>query len=46
MLGAAHHLGAGVAKDPVTALAWLTRARISPASSTRSAMRCCKRSRR
>ena len=25
--GAAHHLGAGVARDPVAALAWLTRAR-------------------
>jgi hypothetical protein len=27
MLGAAHHLGAGVARDPIAALAWLTRAR-------------------
>jgi uncharacterized protein len=27
MLGAAYHLSAGVARDPVTALAWLTRAR-------------------
>jgi TPR repeat protein len=27
MLGAAHHIGAGVARDPVAALAWLTRAR-------------------
>jgi TPR repeat protein len=27
MLGAAHHLGAGVERDPVSALAWLTRAR-------------------
>jgi TPR repeat protein len=27
MLGAAHHLGAGVARDRVAALAWLTRAR-------------------
>ena len=27
MLGAAHHLGAGTNHDPVTALAWLIRAR-------------------
>ena len=27
MLGAAHHLGAGVPRDPVAALAWLMRAR-------------------
>ena len=27
MLGAAHHLGAGVVRDPVAALAWLMRAR-------------------
>src|SRR5262245_37854007 len=27
MLGAAHHLGAGVARDPVAALGWLMRAR-------------------
>ena len=26
MLGAAHHLGAAVARDPVLALAWLLRA--------------------
>jgi TPR repeat protein len=29
MLGAAYHLGAGVPRDPVIALAWLTRARIA-----------------
>jgi len=29
MLGAAHHIGAGVSKDPVVALAWLTRARLA-----------------
>jgi hypothetical protein len=27
MLGAAYHLGAGVERDPVAALAWLARAR-------------------
>lgn len=27
LLGAAHHLGAGVDRDPIAALAWLTRAR-------------------
>ena len=34
MLGAAHHLGAGVARDPVAALAWLIRPRGRRAASS------------